>query len=83
MPITTSYKRGAILLQPFPFSEQSASKVRPSVVANPDYPSDDLLVVAITSVGGELRLGELSITSWRESGLIHPSFAKRAVASVS
>ncbi len=77
----TSYKRGAIILLPFPFSDQSAAKIRPAVVVNPNYPSDDLLVAAITSVGDILRPGEFAIQYWREAGLIHPSFAKRAIAS--
>lgn len=82
MPTTTVYNRGAVVLLPFPFSDQSAAKVRPAVIVSPHYPSDDLLVVAVTSVGEELRPGEFSIQFWREAGLIHPSFAKRAVASV-
>jgi mRNA interferase MazF len=82
MPIMTGYKRGAIVLLPFPFSDQSSAKIRPAVVVSPDYTSDDLLVVAVTSVGDVLRPGEFAIQFWREAGLIHPSFAKRAVASV-
>ncbi|MDQ6631681.1 MAG: type II toxin-antitoxin system PemK/MazF family toxin [Verrucomicrobiota bacterium] len=82
MPITTNFNRGAILLIPFPFSDQTSSKIRPAVVVSPPYPSDDLLVVAVTSVGEKLRPGEFPIQFWREAGLIHPSFAKRAVASV-
>jgi mRNA interferase MazF len=82
MPTTTDYKRGAIVLLPFPFSDQSSAKIRPAVVVNPLYPSDDLLVVAVTSVSGSLRPGEFAIQFWREAGLLHPSFAKRAVASV-
>ena len=78
----TGYKRGTIVLLPFPFSDQSSAKIRPAVVVSPDYPSDDLLVVAVTSVGAELRPGEFAIQFWREAGLLHPSFAKRAVASV-
>ena len=39
--------------------------------------------MAVTSVGEELRPGEFPIQFWREAGLIHPSFAKRAVTSVS
>jgi len=77
----TGYKRGAIILLPFPFSDQSSAKIRPAVVVSPEYPSDDLLVVAITSVGDALRPGEFPIQFWREAGLIHPSFAKRAIAS--
>ena len=78
----TGYKRGAIVLLPYPFSDQSSAKIRPAIVVSPDYPSDDLLVVAVTSVGDELRPGEFAMEFWREAGLIHPSFAKRAVASV-
>jgi mRNA interferase MazF len=83
MPTTTTYNRGAVVLLPFPFSDQSSAKIRPAVIVSPRYPSDDLLVVAVTSVGDALRPGEFPIQFWREAGLIHPSFAKRAVASLS
>ncbi len=83
MPTTTTYNRGVVVLLPFPFSDQSSAKIRPAVIVSPRYPSDDLLVVALTSVGDTLRPGEFAIQFWREAGLIHPSFAKRAVASVS
>jgi len=83
MPTTINFDRGAVILLPFPFSDQSSAKVRPAIVVNPKYPSDDLLVVAITSIGDALRPGEFRIQYWREAGLIHPSFVKRAIASVS
>jgi len=83
MPTTTTYNRGAVVLLPFPFSDQTSAKIRPAVIAHPPYPSADLLVVAVTSVGDALRPGEFPIQFWREAGLLHPSFAKRAVASVS
>ena len=83
MPTTTSYSRGTIVLLPFPFSDLSGAKLRPAVIVSPHYPSDDLLVVAVTSVGEVLRPGEFPIRSWRKAGLLHPSFAKRALASVS
>jgi mRNA interferase MazF len=83
MPNTTSYNRGTVVLLPFPFSDLSGSKLRPAVIVSPHFPSDDLLVVALTSVGEVLRPKEFSIRSWRQAGLLHPSFAKRALASVS
>lgn len=83
MPNTISFERGSIVLLPFPFSDQTAAKVRPGIVANPQYPSEDLLVVAVSSVAGILRPGEFSIQFWREAGLLHPSFGKRAITSVS
>jgi mRNA interferase MazF len=83
MPTTTNFKRGSIVLLPFPFSDLSGFKLRPAIVVSPPYPSEDLLVVAITSVGEILLPGEFAIREWRQAGLLHPSFAKRALASVS
>jgi len=53
------------------------------VVANPIFPSEDLIVVALSSVANPLRPGEYQVRFWREAGLLHPSFVKRAIASVS
>lgn len=78
----TAFRRGSVVLLPFAFSDQSTAKLRPAVVVSPDYPWDDVLVVAVTSVGEGLRPGEFASRFWQEAGLIHPSFAKRAVASV-
>jgi mRNA interferase MazF len=83
MPTTTNYNRGTVVLLPFPFSDQSAAKLRPAVVASPSYPSEDLIVVALSSFAGDLRPGEYRLQYWREAGLLHPSFVKRAIASVS
>jgi mRNA interferase MazF len=71
------------VLLPFPFSDLSGTKLRPAVIVSPRYPSDDLLVIAVTSMGEVLRPGEFPIRRWRQAGLLHPSFAKRALASVS
>jgi len=83
MPSTTNYSRGTVVLLPFPFSDQSAAKVRPAVVAHPPYASDDLIVVAVSSEQGTLRPGEAGLAFWREAGLLHPSFLKRAIATIS
>ena len=52
MPSTTRYKRGDIVLVPFPFTDLSSSKKRPALVVSPDQFNgrmEDLVVVAITS----------------------------------
>jgi mRNA interferase MazF len=52
MPFTTRYKRGDIVLVPFPFTDLSSSKRRPALVISPDAFNDqmqDLVVAAITS----------------------------------
>src|SRR5438067_1797153 len=52
MPSTTSYKRGDVVLVPFPFTDLSSSKQRPALVISGDSLNttrDDLLLAAITS----------------------------------
>jgi len=52
MPSTTSYRRGDVVLVPFPFTDLSTSKQRPALVISADALNskrDDVLVAAITS----------------------------------
>jgi mRNA interferase MazF len=52
MPSTTRYKRGDVVLVPFPFTDLSSSKRRPALVISPDAFNDqmeDVVVAAITS----------------------------------
>ena len=52
MPSTTLYRRGDIILVPFPFTDLSSSKRRPALVVSPDDFNgrlQDLVVIAITS----------------------------------
>jgi len=86
MPPTTSYKRGDILLVPFPFSDQTATKQRPALVISVDLfqqQGPDLLIMAITSqIVAPLRLGEFLIRDWRAAGLITPSAIKAAISTI-
>ena len=82
MPSTTSYKRGDIVLVPFPFTDLSSSKQRPALVVSPDVlnsASDDVLVAAITSqIPGSLAMDEFLIPSadWAPCGLPKPSILR-------
>ena len=52
MPSTTRYRRGDIVLVPFPFTDLSATKKRPALVVSPDKFNEhaqDVVLVAITS----------------------------------
>jgi mRNA interferase MazF len=52
MPSTTSYKRGEVVLVPFPFTDLTSVKQRPALVISSDALNQkrpDILVAAITS----------------------------------
>jgi mRNA interferase MazF len=52
MPSTTTYKRGDVVLVPFPFTDLTSAKQRPALVVSADAfnsTRDDVLVAAITS----------------------------------
>ncbi len=59
MPSTTSYKRGDVVLVPFPFTDLSTTKQRPALVVSSDQfnaTRNDVLVAAITSQKAPLLL---------------------------
>jgi len=86
MPPTTSYKRGDVVLVPFPFSDQTSVKQRPSLVISVNEfqaQGPDLLIMAVTSqVKGPFRLGEFLIRDWQLAGLLKPSVIKAAIATI-
>jgi mRNA interferase MazF len=86
MPPTTGYRFGDIVLVPFPFTDQSASKKRPAVVVSSGSYSvhrPDVVLMAITSqVGPRLAFGEASITDWKKAGLLKPGIVKPILTTV-
>jgi mRNA interferase MazF len=82
MPSTINYKRGDVVLVPFPFTDLSATKQRPALVVSSDafnVSHSDVVVVAITSqVPVNLQSDELLISheDLRSCGLPKPSIFK-------
>lgn len=80
------YNFGDIILVPFPFTNQTASKQRPSVViSSRDYNQErpDLIVMAITSqIKTQMTLGEMAIVEWENAGLLKPSVIKPVIATI-
>jgi mRNA interferase MazF len=86
MPSTTGYKFRDVVLVPFPFTDQTATKKRPAVVVSSDLyhrQRIDVVVMAVTSqplrsAGGA---GEALITAWEKAGLPKPSVIKPVLAT--
>jgi mRNA interferase MazF len=85
MPPTTSYRFGDVILVPFPFTDQSASKKRPAVVVSSDQYDlrrPDVILMAITSQVQSLPLfGETTVTEWKKAGLIKPGVVKPIITT--
>jgi mRNA interferase MazF len=85
MPPTIAYRFGDVVLVPFPFTDQSASKKRPAVIvssAQYDQRRLDVILMAITSqVKPSLSFGETVITDWKKAGLIKPGIIKPIITT--
>jgi mRNA interferase MazF len=80
------FEFGDVVLVPFPFTSQTASKRRPAVVISSRAYNEaklDLVLVAITS---QLRMSaasdEVSIQGWKAAGLLKPSVIKPVFATI-
>jgi mRNA interferase MazF len=73
-------QRGDVLLVPFPFSDFSATKVRPAVVVSSSAyhaTEPDLILVAITSnVAAATSPMDYVLRDWQAAGLRYPSAFK-------
>jgi mRNA interferase MazF len=77
---------GDIVLVPFPFTSQSASKKRPAVVVSSrayNAARPDVIVMAITSqLRASPALGEIWLQDWKVAGLLKPSAIKPVFATL-
>jgi len=82
----TTYKRGDVVLVPFPFSNQTATKKRPAVVISSSLyneKTNDLVIIAVTSkVEKNTDVGECLIPDWQSAGLLRPSAVKPAISTI-
>jgi mRNA interferase MazF len=77
---------GDVLLVPFPFTDQTATKQRPAVVVssaayNRERP--DVILIAVTSqVHAAPTIGEVAVRDWQAAGLLKPSVIKPILTTV-
>ncbi|MEY4514925.1 MAG: hypothetical protein RLZZ450_7047 [Pseudomonadota bacterium] len=86
MPNTTPFDFGDVVLVPFPFTDQTATKKRPAVIISSSaYHKErlDLLLMAITSqVRASQTVGEVVLDHWQAAGLLKPSVLKPLIATI-
>jgi mRNA interferase MazF len=80
------FEFGEIVLVPFPFTSQAASKKRPAVVvSNRTYSTarPDVVLMAVTSqLRANASAGEVSVANWQSAGLLKPSTVKSVFATL-
>jgi mRNA interferase MazF len=81
-----AYQFGDVLLVPFPFTDQSASKQRPGVIvssATYHRARRDLVLMPITSqLRGSGAFGEVMVQDWQAAKLFKPSAIKPVFATL-
>lgn len=77
-----SYSKSEVILVRYPFSDLTASKVRPAIVVNAPHTSKDVIIVPLTSKLSPLMPGEFVLFNWRVAGLNVPSSVKRGIYTV-
>ncbi|TVM03886.1 MAG: type II toxin-antitoxin system PemK/MazF family toxin [Candidatus Brocadia sp. WS118] len=82
----TTYNKGDIVIVPFPFSDQTATKKRPAVIISSNQynnTSPDIVIMAVTSkTDKNLTTGECLINNWQDAGLLKPSAIKPAISTI-
>ncbi|MBI3942235.1 MAG: type II toxin-antitoxin system PemK/MazF family toxin [Chloroflexi bacterium] len=77
-----NYSKNDVILVQYPFSDFSETKVRPSVIVHAPHPSEDSLIVPLTSRISHLLPSEFVLADWSNAGLNVPSAVKRGVYTV-
>jgi mRNA interferase MazF len=81
-----AYQFGDVLLVPFPFTDQSASKQRPGVIVSSaayHRARRDLVLMPITSqLRGSGAFGEVMVQDWQAAKLLKPSAIKPVFATL-
>lgn len=82
----TAYRRGDVVLVPFPFADRLAAKRRPAVIVSTEAyhaASQEVIIAQVTSrIGTPARPGDHLIQGWQEAGLLAPSLARARLATI-
>lgn len=81
-----AFRRGDVVLIPFPYTDLSATKTRPAVVISSEiYHSvrSEMLLAYLSSriVTADVRL-DYVLLDWKDAGLLKPTFMRPKIAAI-
>ena len=82
MPSTTRYRRGDIVLVPFPFTDLSSTKKRPALVAITSQPSDSHVVSLDEHDYVDGKLPRTSFVKVSKLFTTHPTLVLKKVCAI-
>ncbi|MDJ0601121.1 MAG: type II toxin-antitoxin system PemK/MazF family toxin [Crocosphaera sp.] len=77
-----SYSKNDVILVSYPFSNLSATKVRPGIIISISHPSQDVFITPLTSRTQNLLPGEFVLTEWQQAGLNTLTAVKRGIFTI-
>ncbi len=78
----SNYSRNDVILVSYPFTDLSATKVRPAIIAGLTPSSSDIIIVPLTSRASTLLDGEFVLSDWGAAGLNVASVVKRGAFTI-
>ena len=82
----TGYKRGDVVLVPYPLGNPAGGQKRPALVISPEeynQATGELIIAQITSrVSPTPRPGDYPIQGWQEAGLPRPALVRARLATL-
>ncbi len=81
----TTYKRGEVVLLPFPYTDLSTSKKRPAVILSSNKFNTSRQDCIVAPISGHLtnRLSEdNTLKYWLDAGLLKPSIVKSILGTI-
>ena len=79
-----AFARNDIVLVPFPFTDLTATRVRPAIVMSPAFDEDetgDVILSMVTSQEHRLST-DTPLLDWRLAGLVMPSWVRIKLATI-
>lgn len=78
----TSYRRGDVVLIPYPLSDRLSPGKRPAVVVSSDNAKEILIAQVTGHLDSPSRQGDHHIADWQMAGLLRPSLVRAKLATV-